>query len=219
MLRMSAAAAAAVLTAAALAGCAPGPPSWSLVATPWPACARAADVFAAYLATGNPAADAAAYGTQRQYVLSLPAAQQPVYIDQAGDELIAQCGTAQRQTAARRAAAAQARQQAANQRAIAAAQAKVTRVNTAACGRLGGTAYDASETQCANVPYYGTDGQQYVADVTFGSPGIPDYAGAGASSATAAECAAGDYPDGPAGPITGGPRGTWSASAGLCLAG
>ena len=202
--------------ALAIAGCAssnsPSASSsssgYTLIKAAHPKCEAQGAALAAYLSTGQPAAEDLPHGGQRQKALSLPGAQRSVYISRAGDKVIQACEqqvTAQQQQ--RRAAAAQARADAAARRLVKANLA-ADALARPACQRVGGTwvppgpTHAPENARCTGVPYLGPNGQAH--HVTLGF----DTAGAitpprGAATATKAQCASGP--------------GRWDAQLRLCL--
>lgn len=211
--------AAAIMLGAALAiaGCAssnsPSSSSsssaYALIKAAHPKCAAQGAALAAYLTTGEPAAEDLPHGGQRQQALSLSGAQRSVYISQAGDQVIKACEqqvTAQQQQG--RAAAAQARGDAAARRLVKANLA-ADALAQPACQRAGGTwvppgpSHAPENARCSGVPYLGPDGQAHHVTLGFDTTGAltPPRS---AATATKSQCASGP--------------GRWDSQLRLCLA-
>lgn len=148
--------------------------TYSLIGAAYPACEAQGQSLAAYLATGNPAADNLSWGNERQQELSLTGAQQSLYISQTADAYISQCDSADAQAAqASASASAQAGQ-------WAAAHQECTKIG----GNMGAAA-------CMNVPYYDGDGHgTYQYDLTVSGSGFKPNTATGYAnfSATRTQC-------------------------------
>jgi hypothetical protein len=161
-------------------------------------------------------------GNERQQVLSLSGEQRSLRIRQIADAYIEQCDQVQAQAAqeASQRAQQEAEQQAAANAAAsqAAAQQDLISHLQPNCAQVSGdlSGLDGSP-YCAQVPYYGSDGQRYFDTLeSSGTSLLADDSHGADTSATPSECAAGYYPDASAGPVSGGPTGHYAY--GLCLA-
>jgi hypothetical protein len=181
---------------------------YTLIKAAHPKCEAQGAALAAYLTTGQPAAEDLPHGGQRQKALSLSGAQRSVYISQAGDKVIEACEqqvTAQQQQ--RRAAAALARADAAARRLVKANLA-ADALAQPACQRVGGTwvppgpTHAPENARCSGVPYLGPDGRTHHVTLGFDTTGAitPPR---GAATATKSQCASGP--------------GRWDAQLRLCL--